>query len=114
MCSLFLQSQLTTCRQRPQFANRARSKSSSLDSRAQSQSSSSDSQRSRVRLNDDDERRIPHPTVSDGDSDDDLQPKMKSHYRTPAVQKKALKATKGVQSKRQEKQEQEVSVSFSI
>lgn len=113
MCSVFLQSRfkITTCCQRPQFANRARSKSSSSGSRARSKSSSSDSQRSHVRLNDDDQHRIPHPTVSDGDSDDDLQPKMKSHYRTPGIQ---TKATKGVPSKRQVKREQEVSVSFSI
>lgn len=58
-------------------------------------SSSSDSQRSHVRLNDDDKCHIPHPTVSDGDSDDDLQPKTKSHYRTPGVQKKAMKGVLG-------------------
>ncbi|KAG1773501.1 hypothetical protein EDD22DRAFT_946924 [Suillus occidentalis] len=74
----------------PQFANRARSKSSS-----------SESQCSHVRM-DDNEYHMAHPTLSDGDSEDDLQLKSKtlSHYRTPAVHKKAtVKATKGMPSK---------------
>ncbi|KAG2745429.1 hypothetical protein P692DRAFT_20657383, partial [Suillus brevipes Sb2] len=53
------------------------------------------------------ESRIPCPTVSDGDSEDDLQPRLKSHYRTPTVPKKAMKTTKGVPSKREVKREQE-------
>lgn len=115
MVSLFVQSRLNICCQRPQFANRARSKSSGSESRARSKSSSSESQRSHSRNNDsDDESRIPCPTVSDGDSEDDLQPRSKSHYRTPAVPKKVMKTTKGMPSKRQVKREQEVSVLFAF